>query len=106
MAHTQFAQRSSFFVFFPHWFKSAAAIHLYASARECTLDVGGLSYPGKDTGGSRPGQTRNQGDWLWPVSHCQGSHLDERTHKENPIVCRSVYILKCVYIDWCCLDAL
>lgn len=77
-----------------------------ASARECTSDAGGLTDPGEDTGGSGPGQTGNQGDGLWPVSHCQGSHLDRRTHKDKPIVCRSVDILRCVYIDWCRLAAL
>lgn len=63
-----------------HWFHSAAATHVDASARECTSDAGGLSYPGEDTGGSGPGQTGNQGDGLRPVSHCQGSHLDRGTH--------------------------
>lgn len=57
-----------------------------------------MCYPGKDTGGSGPGQTGNQGDWLWPVSHCQGCHLDKKTHKETKNMQERVYTKVCIHV--------
>lgn len=39
-----------------------------------------MCYRGEDTRGSGPGQTGNQRDGLWPVSHSKGRHLDTYTH--------------------------
>lgn len=50
-------------------------------ALECVRREGSVCYPGEDAGGSGPGQAGNQGDWLWPVSHCQGGHLSRDTRK-------------------------